>query len=43
MAILTAPVILNLFQDLPRAIALLPHGMLKQVQHDECFLETIHA
>ena len=28
-------VILNLFQDLHQEIALLPHEMLKRVQHDE--------
>lgn len=28
-------VILNLFQDLHREVAFFPHGMLKQVQHDE--------
>ena len=43
MAISTSLVILNLFQDLHRQFALLPHGVLKRVQHDDCFSETIHA
>ena len=43
MAISTPFVILNLFQDLQRPFALVSHGVLKQVQHDDCFSESIHA
>ena len=43
MAISTSLVILNLFQDLQGQCALVSPGMLKQVQHDESYSESIHA
>ena len=36
-------VILKLFPDLQRQCALVSHGVLKQVQHDDIISEAFHA
>jgi hypothetical protein len=43
MAISPSLVFLSLFQDLQRQSALVSHGVLKQVQHDDIIPETVNA